>query len=393
MPRGVAPIKHLTEIGLNVASGQDSIADPFYPVGEGNMLRILDVGLHVAHMLSCRHLARALDFITHNGAKNLGITDRYGMAEGKPANCILLDCDSDQQAVRHQPDVLCSIHNGKDCLHPAAGDLHEGYRRIRGGGRRRAEADGPPAGRCPMTERHDGQTLVILGASGDLTRRLLLPGLGGLLAAGGGGHLELVGSARRDWDDRGWRALVADSFAAGGASGERVDAVARSARFVGADVTSEDDLRRLLDGCTGRPILYCALSPQITMAACEALTRVGLPEGARMVLEKPFGTAADSATALNELLARLLPEDQVYRVDHFLGLSTVLNIFGLRFANRLLEPMRNAEHVESVAVVFDESLALEGRAGYYDSAGALVDMIQSHGCWCCRCSPWRHPAP
>jgi cytosine/adenosine deaminase-related metal-dependent hydrolase len=113
MPRGVAPIKRLTEAGLNIAFGQDSIADPFYPLGEGNMLRILDVGLHVGHMLSDADLSHALQFITSHGAKNLGISDRYGIAEGKPANCIVLDCSTDKDAVQYRADVLCSVHNGK----------------------------------------------------------------------------------------------------------------------------------------------------------------------------------------------------------------------------------------------------------------------------------------
>jgi glucose-6-phosphate 1-dehydrogenase len=95
-------------------------------------------------------------------------------------------------------------------------------------------------------------------------------------------------------------------------------------------------------------------------------------------MEKPFGTDAARAQALNELLAKLVPEDHVHRVDHFLGMSTVLNIVGVRFANRIVEPLLSAEHVESVDVVFDETLGLEGRAGYYDGAGALVDLIQSH---------------
>jgi glucose-6-phosphate 1-dehydrogenase len=114
------------------------------------------------------------------------------------------------------------------------------------------------------------------------------------------------------------------------------------------------------------------------VTACRVLCGIGLPEGTRLVLEKPFGTDAVSAAALNDLLARLVPEDQVFRVDHYLGLATVLNIVGLRFANRMLESVLNADHVERVDIVFDESLALEGRAGYYDRAGALVDMIQSH---------------
>jgi glucose-6-phosphate 1-dehydrogenase len=105
---------------------------------------------------------------------------------------------------------------------------------------------------------------------------------------------------------------------------------------------------------------------------------VELPPGTRLVLEKPFGTDAATARSLNDLLVQLVPEDQIHRVDHFLGKSTVLNILGLRFANRVLEPVLNAEHVAAVDIVFNESLALEGRAGYYDGAGALVDMIQSH---------------
>jgi cytosine/adenosine deaminase-related metal-dependent hydrolase len=112
VPRGVAPIKRLTEVGLNVAFGQDSIADPFYPLGEGNMLRILDAGLHVGHMLSGDHLSQALRFITSHGATNLGISHRYGIEEGKPANCIVLDCSTDHEAVQYQADVLCSVHNG-----------------------------------------------------------------------------------------------------------------------------------------------------------------------------------------------------------------------------------------------------------------------------------------
>ena len=96
------------------------------------------------------------------------------------------------------------------------------------------------------------------------------------------------------------------------------------------------------------------------------------------MLEKPFGTDHESAADLNQLLAELVPEDQVHRVDHFLGRSTVLNLIGVRFANRLFEPVWSNEHIDRVDVVFDEQLTLENRARYYDHAGALVDMIQSH---------------
>jgi glucose-6-phosphate 1-dehydrogenase len=222
------------------------------------------------------------------------------------------------------------------------------------------------------------QTLLILGAGGDLSSRLLLPGLGALLAGGGAEGVSLVGSDREDWDDEHWRARVVDSFAAAGVTGESAAAVARSTRYVQADVTDASDWGRLLEACEGRVVIYFALPPAVTERACQALTQVRLPRGTRLAFEKPFGTDAASAEALNELVTRLVPEEQVHRVDHFLGTSTVLGIAGVRFANRIFEPLMNSEHVESVDIVFDETLGLEGRAGFYDAAGALVDMIQSH---------------
>jgi glucose-6-phosphate 1-dehydrogenase len=222
------------------------------------------------------------------------------------------------------------------------------------------------------------QTLLILGASGDLAVRLLVPGLGDLVASGAVEGVSLVGSAVDDWNDERWRSRVAESFAATGVTGERVDAVAKSTRYIQADIAAESGWGRVLDACDGSVVIYFALPPAITERACEALSGIELPSGTRLVFEKPFGHDAASAEALNQLVTRLVPEERVYRVDHFLGMSTVLNIAGLRFANRVFEPLMSAEHVQSVDVVFDETLGLEGRAGYYEHAGALVDMIQSH---------------
>ncbi|MGW4947420.1 glucose-6-phosphate dehydrogenase [Actinoplanes sp. NPDC004185] len=222
------------------------------------------------------------------------------------------------------------------------------------------------------------QSLLVLGASGDLTARLLLPGLGGLLTAVPGQPLFLLGSGMDDWDEERWRKRVDDSFSSVSATGPQVTATIEGTRYMQADVTKPEDLRRLLDACRGQIVIFFALPPAVTAKACQALTGLDLPAGTRLVLEKPFGTDTAGAERLNQLLATLVPEEQIHRVDHFLGKSTVLNILGLRFANRLFEPMLNADHVASVDIVFDESLALEGRAGYYDSAGALVDMVQSH---------------
>ena len=188
----------------------------------------------------------------------------------------------------------------------------------------------------------------------------------------------LIGSGADDWDDARWREQVAASFAAAGVADAAADAVVAGARYRPADATSEDDLRALLAICEEPTVIYFALPPAVAAKACAALTRIGVPDGTRLVLEKPFGTDLAGARALNGLVTSIVPEDHVHRVDHFLGMSTVLNIVGLRFANRIFEPVLNSEHVAAVEVVFDEALGLEGRAGYYDGAGALIDMIQSH---------------
>jgi len=225
---------------------------------------------------------------------------------------------------------------------------------------------------------HGIGTLVILGAGGDLTARLLLPGLGQWLESSRGHDVELLGVGYDPMTDAEWRERVSGAFAAGGASGAVASALAARTRYLQADVTKPEDMERVLAEATGTAALYFALPPKVTIAACDALGKIELPNGIVLALEKPFGTDLRSARALNRQLLKLVPERQIHRVDHFLGKSTVLNILGLRFANRIFEPVWRAEHIESVEVVFDETLALEGRAGYYDKAGALIDMIQSH---------------
>jgi glucose-6-phosphate 1-dehydrogenase len=222
------------------------------------------------------------------------------------------------------------------------------------------------------------RSLVILGAGGDLAARLLLPGVGQAIASGRAGDLELIGVGFEAMSTEQWRSRVAESFSAEGATGPEVDGVLAATTYLALDITQTADLRRLLAACSGTPTLYFAVPPDVAIAACEALGGLDLADDTILALEKPFGTDLASARSFNRTLSRLLPEKRIHRVDHFLGKSTVLNLLGLRFANRIFEPVWNAENIESVEIVFEERLGLEGRAGYYDDAGALVDMVQSH---------------
>src|SRR5215212_8768203 len=222
-------------------------------------------------------------------------------------------------------------------------------------------------------------SLLLLGASGDLSGRLLLPALGQLLdREDSRREVVLVGAGSEDWNSDAWQQRIRTSFADGKVSDETLQSVLATTRYAKADVTSPDDLQSLIDACPPAPALYFALPPSVTVAACKALQQVSLPEGTNLVLEKPFGLNQESAASLNQLLAELVPEEHVHRVDHFLGRSTILNLLGVRFANRLFEPVWSNEHIECVDIIFDEQLTLENRARYYDSAGALMDMIQSH---------------
>lgn len=220
-------------------------------------------------------------------------------------------------------------------------------------------------------------SVVILGAGGDLTERLLLPGLASLLLR----HrydVQVIGASTGESTDDAWRRLIADSFARAEEGGDTPPDLLESATYMQADATDVADLRRVIGACRHTPIIYFALPPSVTIAACEALRDVDLPDDTRLALEKPFGTDRDSARRLNRLLTRLVPETQIYRIDHFLGMSTVLNILGMRFANRMFAGAWQRESVEAVEIVFDETLGLEGRGAYYDAAGALIDMLQSH---------------
>jgi glucose-6-phosphate 1-dehydrogenase len=224
------------------------------------------------------------------------------------------------------------------------------------------------------------ERLVLLGATGDLTARYLLPGLAALRDRGLiGDGFRLVGVGREDWGDgeyRSWASRQLDEHARMLPAAAR-DAVVSASEYHRADVTDPGALSNALSG-TAPVAAYLALPPSVFAATVSALHRAGLAEGSSIVLEKPFGDDLAQAAELNALLARVIPENSVFRVDHFLAMTTVQNVLGTRLANRVLEPMWNSTHIAAIEIVWDETLALEGRAGYYDGVGALKDMLQNH---------------
>lgn len=222
--------------------------------------------------------------------------------------------------------------------------------------------------------------LVIFGATGDLTARYLLPALAALQDAGQlPDGFEVVGTGRQPLSTeqyRDWASSRLDEHALACPLPAR-QAVVASIRYQPTDVHDPDSVAQLITD--DRPVaVYLALPPALFPTVVTTLQQTGLPPDSRLVLEKPFGEDLDSAVCLNRLLAKLLPEQAVFRVDHFLAMTTVQNVLGSRLANRILEPVWNSAHIEEVAITWEETLALEGRASYYDGTGALKDVVQNH---------------
>jgi glucose-6-phosphate 1-dehydrogenase len=227
--------------------------------------------------------------------------------------------------------------------------------------------------------------LVLFGASGDLVGRFLLPALVRLGAAGRlPEDLAIVGTARADWDGQTFRRHVAERLAEHAADVplEDREALTRSLRYQPADLTDRRDVAAVMRLAGRGPVAaYLALPPALFGATVTALGEAGFPVGSRIALEKPFGESLDDAMALNEILARTAGdagEQAVFRVDHALAMATVQNLLALRRHDALLAAVWDAEYIEQVEVRWEENLALEGRAGYYDRVGALKDVMQNH---------------
>jgi len=232
-------------------------------------------------------------------------------------------------------------------------------------------------------------TLVIFGATGDLTRRKLLPALyrlsqGQRLPA----RFSVIGVAREDLGDDGFRQAFRDSlreFAGLQADDEVARSLAERMCYIGGDFNDPAIYQKLAArGLAGGVLFYLAIPPGLygaVVANLGAATLSTAPHPAawrRVIVEKPFGTDLGSARTLNQLVHRHFDEEQVFRIDHYLGKETVQNLMVFRFANGMFEPVWNQRYIDHVQITAAETVGVERRAAYYEGAGALRDMVQNH---------------
>jgi glucose-6-phosphate 1-dehydrogenase len=241
----------------------------------------------------------------------------------------------------------------------------------------------------------DSNTIVIFGASGDLTGRKLIPSLFNLYCKKRlPENCRIIGVARRPWDDEKFRSDMESDlkeFAPKKFAPESWAEFAPSLFYQPGDLTVLEDIDRLKerlieiegegDGAVNR-IYYLAIAPRLYEDSIKNLGEAGLVDESsgwrRVVIEKPFGHDLPSAEALNNSVHRTLNESQIYRIDHYLGKETVQNILVFRFANSLFEPVWNRNYIDHVQITAAEKVDIGHRAGYYDGVGVMRDMMQNH---------------
>jgi glucose-6-phosphate 1-dehydrogenase len=247
-----------------------------------------------------------------------------------------------------------------------------------------------------MTSISGGQTtsIVIFGASGDLTRRKLIPSLCSLFSKGRlGPEVRIVGMARTNLTTEEYRDSLTkgmDDFEDFSPEQEDWSEFISRIHYFGGDVSSAKDLKRFDEvlkavEAPGKPanrLYYLALAPYLYEPTILNLGAAGMARETdawrRVIIEKPFGSDLASAQALNKSIHTVFSEDQVFRIDHYLGKETVQNLLVLRFANTIFEPVWNRNYIDNVQITVSETVALSDRAGYYDQAGVFRDMFQNH---------------
>jgi glucose-6-phosphate 1-dehydrogenase len=229
-------------------------------------------------------------------------------------------------------------------------------------------------------------TFVLFGGTGDLSMRKILPALyeahrAGMLAPGG----KIYAVARHidgreqylQWVNEHVRAHVANAQFTEDAWRTFLDRI----EFVAIDLGKAEDFVLLRDAISNLPgirVFYLATGPSLFVPICRALASVGLNENSRIVLEKPLGYDLRSSNAINDAVGEMFAEEQIYRIDHYLGKEPVQNLLALRFGNALFEPLWRREWVESIQITIAEELGVEARGDFYDNTGALRDMVQNH---------------
>ncbi len=239
-------------------------------------------------------------------------------------------------------------------------------------------------------------SIVVVGASGDLARKKILPALFALYCQGYlPATFQIFGFARSDLSDAAFRQSVADHltcrYVPGESCRDRMDAFLARCHYCRGSYASPDaylDLFQRMQAleaskATNR-LFYLAIPPSIFLDVARAVGDAGLVQcgtgspWSRVVIEKPFGRDRDSSDVLTRELAKVFTEDQTYRIDHYLGKDVVQNLMVLRFANSVFEPVWNRRHVEAVTINWQEDVGLEGRAGYFDHYGIIRDVVQNH---------------
>jgi glucose-6-phosphate 1-dehydrogenase len=243
-----------------------------------------------------------------------------------------------------------------------------------------------------LRRKPDPCALVIFGASGDLTNKKLMPALYALMLRRLlPEHLAIVGVSRSDGDDDVFRNDMKEAVQKHARDEFRDDVwneLAESMHYVAtdfADEGGEDALQKLLGrldeerGLGGNRVYYLAVPPPAFPTIVDALGKRRTAKGwTRLIVEKPFGHDLESARELNALLWEHFEENEIFRIDHYLGKETVQNMLALRFANGIFEPIWNRQFIDHVQITVAESIGIEGRAGYYERAGAVRDIFQNH---------------